>query len=1069
MSKILLKRILRKISITLLWCLFLQISASAIAVNNGMANHLTTSPNGLTANTKSKKSNALLLDVTGVVLDTKGEPLPGIGVRVKGGQNAISTDGDGKFTLRNVDKDAILVFTSIGYKEQEVVLKGRTNLQVVMEEDSKGLNEVIVVGYGTQKKTSVTAAIAQISSEEILKSPTPNPTNSLIGRLPGLQAVQTSGQPGADAATLKIRGVATYGANSSAIVVVDGIERPSFADVDPNEIETVSILKDAAATAIYGLKGANGVIVITTKVGKIGKPKVTYSGNYAAQTYTGLAVGLPALENATLLNLSYTNDGKAAPFSAAEIQKFADKSDPIGYPDVQWFDYLTRKFYSQTTHNININGGSKVARYFVSAGYSFQDGIFKKFPSPYGINTVPNYNRYNFRTNVDLTLNKDLTVGIKLGGRFANRYQPSGLLSSSAFSYDTIEGMISRILQVPAYAYPVTLPDGRITANPNVGTNIWNPYAILTRYGTRNDDINTIESTFTIDYKLDFITKGLTFKTNFAYDSYYNNVERRNANWAAYVYNAQTGAVTLSTDTRNRDEPLGAVQDGGITSGSTNMNLQSGFYYERDFGKNRVTGTLLGTRQLIRTTGSTSFTAPPRAAQGLAARLFYNFDSRYDFELNGTYNGSENFAPGLRYGFFPSASAGWTVTNEKFWKKNDALTYLRFRGSYGLVGNDNVSNNRFLYLTTFAAGTTAAGNLAPFGNPNSITNFPTLFIPDTGLGNNIVTWETGTKRNIGMEARFLKDRLKLNVDVFDETRKDILTPSLSASALYGHAFPFLNKGKVYNKGYEVELDYQANIGQVQVGLNAQVGYAKNEILENDEPDGLPNYQARKGKSVGQFVGYVNDGFYTSAADIASSPKQQGFSPIPGDLKFKDLDGDGLITTLDQTAIGYTNNPEYIYSFTPRFSYKGFSFSAMFQGAAHVSSNVILSEQNNGQQMYQFMLDSWTPANAATATWPALHSRGTASLNYALNDFTLQNAAYLKLRNVEVAYNLPKEWAAKIKVSNVRVVLQGQNLYTWTKFKMYLDPENLNVVNQTFPLQSLYPTSRVYNIGLNIQF
>ncbi|PWS29193.1 hypothetical protein DHW03_05055 [Pedobacter yonginense] len=1009
--------------------------------------------------------------ITGTVKDAKGVTLPGVSVRVKGTQTGAVTDDNGKFSIRAASTTGILVFVYVGYINKEIPINGKNTINVSLDEDSQGLDEVVVVGYGAQKKSTLTGAVAQIGAEEIMKSPTPNPTNSLIGRLPGLLAVQTSGQPGADGASLKVRGVATYGVNNAAIVVVDGIERPSFSDVDPSEIETVTVLKDAASTAIYGIRGANGIIVITTKQGKIGKPKVTYTGNYALQTYTGLAVGLGAYDSAVLLNQSYVNDGKAPFFTDLDIQKFQDGSDPLGHPDVKWFDYLTKKFYSQTQHNININGGTKIAKYFVSAGYAFQDGIFKKFDSPYGINTVPNYNRYNFRSNVDLTLNKDFTVGIKLGGRFADRYQPAGLLSSSAFSYDTIEGMISRILQVPAYAYPVTLPDGRITANPNIGTNIWNPYAVLTRFGTRNDDINTIESTFNLDYKLGFITKGLSFKTNFGYDSYYNNVARRNANWAAYVYNAATGAATLSTDTRNRDEPLGEVQGGGVTSGSTNMNLQSGFYYDRSFGGHAVSALVLGTRQLIRSTGSTAFTAPPRASQGVAGRVTYNYNERYFAEFNAAYNGSENFAPGLRYGFFPAVSAGWTLTNEPFWKKNNALTYLKVRGSYGLVGNDRVSDSRFLYLTSYAANSSA-----PFGNPLSISNFPTIWIPDpqfanvsNALGNDELTWETGTKRNIGLEARFIKDALKLNVDFFDETRRDILTPTLSGSALFGHTYPNLNKGVVYNKGYEVELDYQKMVGAVTLGINAQLSYAKNKIVENDEPDGLPAASIRKGTSVGQFFGYVTDGFYQSAADIAASPKQQGYSPISGDLKMKDLDGDGLITTLDQQAIGYTNNPEYIYSFSPRITYKGISLSVLFQGVANVSSNVILTEQNNGQQMYPFMLESWTPANAATATWPALHARGTASLNYALNDFTLQNSAYLKIRNVELAWTLPKEWSAALKLSNVRVYLNGQNLYTWTKYRMYVDPENVNTVNTAFPLQALYPTSKVFNFGMNINF
>lgn len=1057
---------MQKISITLLWCFFLQTNASATSMKSSDR-----SKNDFRSGAEKKLTTRIAFaDVSGTVRDATG-PLPGVTVRVKGTTNGVSTDAEGKFTLRNVSAGATIEFVSVGMKTQEVVYNGQSSLQILLQEDAKGLNEVIVTAYGgSQKRSSVTAAISQINAAEIMKSPTPNPTNALIGKLPGLIAVQTSGQPGADAATLRVRGVATLNAaNAGAIVVVDGIERPSFSDVDPNEIETVTILKDAASTAVYGLKGANGVIVITTKAGKLGRPKVTYTGNYAAQTYTGIAVGLPAFENATLLNQAYRNDGVAEaslPFTAAELQKFKDGSDPYGYPDVQWFDYLTKKFYSQTQHNINISGGSKVAKYFVSAGYSFQDGIFKKFDSPYNINTVPNYNRYNFRTNVDLQLNKDFTASIKLGGRFANRYQPSGLLSSSAFSYDTIEGMISRILQVPAYAYPVTLPDGRISANPTVGTNIWNPYAVLTRFGTRNDDINTIESTFNVNYNLGFITKGLTFKGNFAYDSYYNNVERRNANWASYYYNPRTGTTTLSTDTRNRDEPLGAVQDGGVTSGSTNMNIQLGMNYSRTFGKHNVSALALATRQLIRTTSDPNnviYTAPPRAAQGLVANVDYNYGERYFFGASATYNGSENFAAGLRYGFFPSFSAGYTITNEGFWPKNKTLTYLKFRGSWGQVGNDQ-GIGRFLFLTSYSSGTST-----PFGNPLSLTNFPTVNLPDNSLGNAQLTWETATKRNIGFDARFLDDRLKLTLDVFDETRKDILTPSLSGLAAFGRPYPRLNKGIVYNKGYDLELDYQAKVGNVTFGINGQVGYAKNKIVENDEPDGLPISEARKGTSVGQFFGYVTDGFFQSAADIAASPKLQGFSPIPGDLKFKDLDGDGIVTTLDRQAIGYSSNPEYIYSFTPRFAYKSFTFSAMFQGAAHVSSNILLTEQNNGQQMYEHLLNSWTPENAATATWPAIHSRGVATLNYSVNDFTLQNAAYLKLRNVEISYNLPRSWMEQLKISSARIYLNGQNLYTWTKFKMYVDPENLNVVNQAFPLQSLYPSSRVYNIGLQVNF
>jgi TonB-linked SusC/RagA family outer membrane protein len=1010
--------------------------------------------------------------VTGTVRDAKGATIPGVSVTIKGAKGGATTNENGNYSIKAPNANAIIVFSSVGFISKELKAN-RANIDVILEDDAQNLNEVVVVGYGTQKKTTLTGSVAQIGSEEIMRSPTPNATNTLIGKLPGLLTVQTSGQPGADGSSIFIRGTSTFG-DASAIVVVDGIERPSFGDVDPNEIETVTILKDAASTAIYGIKGANGVIVITTKAGKIGKAKVSYTGNYSLQTYTGLPFGLNSYDNARLLNQAYLNDSKPAPWSDAELQKFKDGSDPYGYPDVQWFKYLTKKFYGQTQHNFNVSGGSKVAKYFVSVGYAYQDGIFKKFDSPYGINTVPSFTRYNFRSNVDLTLNKDFTVGIKLGGRYSDRYQPAGLLSSSAFSYDTIEGMISRILQVPSFAYPVTLPDGRIAQNPGVGTNLWNPLAVLTRFGTRNDDNNTIESTFNIDYKLGFITKGLSFKTNFGYDSYYTNTQRRNANWAAYVWDRATGAISLSTDTRNRDVPLSGIN--GSTTGSTNTNIQSGFYYNRSFGLHNVSGLLLGTRQLIRGASDPNniiFTAPPKAAQGLANRLTYNYDERYFFEFNASYNGTDNFAAssyiggsgvGKQYGFFPAFSAGWTLTNESFFPKNDILTYLKLKGSYGLVGSDKLGDRRFLFLTTYAANSSVQ-----FGSPNSPTNYPTVYIPDGALGNPATTWETGKKRNIGLETRLLNDKVKLDVDLFDETRSDILAAPQDQLEAFGHSYPPLNVGVVYNKGYEVEFDYQGKAGNLTYGLNAQLSYNKNVIRKYPEAVDTPDGTKLQGKSVGQFVGYVADGFYQSAADVAASVKPQGITPIPGDLKFKDLNGDGVITSLDQQAIGYTNRPEYVYSITPRVAYKGFSLNIMLQGVGHVSSNLILNEQNNGQQMYPFMLNAWTPENAATATWPALHSRGYTGLNNALNSFNLQNARYIKLRNVEIAYTLPKRWTDPLKLQGVRMYLNGQNLITWTPFKMYVDPENLNVVNQAFPLQSLYPSSRVFNFGMNINF
>ncbi|MDB5202953.1 MAG: hypothetical protein JWQ27_2362 [Ferruginibacter sp.] len=1016
---------------------------------------------------------AQLSSASGRILSADGKPLSNISVLVKNSSRGTSSAGDGTFTIKLQPSDKVLVFSGTGFETRELPASNFSSpFNVVMTATVQQLEDVVVIGYGSQKKATVTGALSTVNSAEILKSPNSNVTNSLVGRLTGLSAVQRSGQPGNNEALINIRGTATY-SNNAAIVVVDGVERSGFGDIDPNEIESITILKDAASTAVFGIKGANGVIVVTTKVGREGKPRISYSGNISFQSYTGIPKALDAYTNAFLINEANRNDGLAETWTTAELQKFKDGSDPLGYPDINWFDYLTRKVYTQTQHNINISGGTKLVKYFASVGYLFEDGIFKEFESPYGFRTTPSYTRYNFRSNVDFNLSKDLQVSVKLGGRFGQRYQPAGLQSGSgSFSYDNIEAMISRVLQTPSFAYPITLPDGRIAQNPNVGTNIWNPLAVISRWGTRDDENNALESTVNLNYKLDRVTKGLSFKAVLGYDSYFNSTTRRNAVWAAYVIDRVTKAVTLSPD-RPRDEPLsGLITNYG---GIINSNIQAGFNYDRSFKKHNVTALLLGNRQLIRVAGS-ALDAPPRASQGLVTRLTYNYSRRYFAEFNAAYNGSEAFAVGKQYGFFPAVSAGWTISNEKFMQNVNWVSNLKIRGSYGLVGNDkSTTNSRFLFLDNYAV---ISGGISTdpaysrpstgiqFGLPTSLVNYQVVV--QNGFGNPDVTWETGTKRNIGVEASFFNKRLSITADLFDETRKDILTGRASGLLTYGQTYPSLNIGEVYNKGYEVELIWQSNIGKLNYGVTTQLSYARNKILNRDEPFGTPEYKKQQGKPVGQFFGYLTDGFYTSDQDILQSPTNTLGAAKPGDLKYKDYNADGKIDADDMVAIGYSRTPEYIYSFSPNISYKGISLSVLFQGVANVSSDVILSEQNNGQQMYEFQTERWTPQTAATATWPALHSRGNSFISYKLNDFILQDASYLKIRNAELSWTLPQPWIQRLKLTGLRIYVSGQNLHTWTKFRMYLDPENVNLSNTDFSKQSIYPTPRIFNFGVNVQ-
>lgn len=993
--------------------------------------------------------------VSGVVKDEKGETIPGITVKVKGSNSSTITSISGNFSVK-VQKDAILVFSGVGFKVQE--LKATSTLNIIMQTEINALNEVVVVGFGELKKSTITGAISTVSGKEILQSPTSNVTNSLVGRVAGLTAVQKGGQPGRNAAVLNIRGAATYG-NTGAIVIVDGIQRDNFGDIDPNEIESISVLKDASSTAIFGIKGANGVIIVTTKSGTIGKPKISYTGNTSLQSPTGITQGVSSYDNAFLMNEADRNDGRTETWKADELQKFKDGSDPYGYPDVKWFEYLTKKAYLQTQHNINISGGTKLIKYFTSVGYLFEDGIFKKLDSPYGIKSTPSYNRYNFRSNLDLNLTNNLQVTLRLGGRLGKTYQPGGP-SASSFSYDNVEGMISRILQIPSFAYPVKLADGRIAQNSDVGTNTWNPLATLTRWGTRNDEANAIESNLTVNYKLDAITKGLSFKGVFGYDSYFTSITQRNANWAAYRQDRRTGVVTLDPS-RNRDEPL----SGFISSsnGNINSNIQIGFNYARSFGSHNLSGVLLATRQLNQVEGSL-LDAAPRASQGVVSRTTYNYKEKYFFEFNASYNGSEAFAPGYQYGFFPAVSGAWNITKEDFLSQVNWISNLKIRGSYGLVGNDNLSGSgRFLFLTDF----NVQNGGVVFGLPNSTVSSPIVVVSNNREGNKLITWETGTKRNIGLETSFFKSTLSFNIDFFDETRKNILTQKNSGQTIYGLNYPALNVGEVYNKGYELELSYRNRIGKLNYGINTELSFARNRIINRDEPASTPENRKQAGNRVGQFYGFTNLGLYQSQADIDGYlPTTLGLR-IPGDIKYKDIDGDGVITADDVSPIGFSRLPEYIYSFAPSLTYKGLSLSVLFQGVANVSSDVILTEQNNGFQVYEHQLDRWTPQTATTATWPALHTRNSTSANYRLNDFFLQNAAYLKLRNVEISYSLPTKWCNSVKLNSVRLILSGQNLYTWTKYRFSLDPEVINDGNSSFSKQSVYPTSKIYNLGLNL--
>ncbi len=987
--------------------------------------------------------------VTGSVTDDKGQVIDRATVRVSNSKAATITNEKGAFTIHVNNESAVLTITYVGFETLNVpVGSKRTFLLQLVPDATRNLNDVVVIGYGTQKKASVVGAIATIKGDEVIKSPTSNLTQALAGRIAGVTTIQPTGKPGFDAANILVRGQSTFG-NASAIVIVDGIERPTFGDIDPNEIESFNVLKDASATAVYGIRGANGVIVVTTKRGTQGKPVISYNGNASLQTTSGIPPILDAYNSALLKNEALANNGSASMFTNEELQKFKDHSDPIWYPDVNWYKEIIRDVYPQSQHNLNIRGGSKVATYFVSAGYLYQDGMTKDFGKPKGSRSVNNYTRYNIRSNMDLNLTSDLKVGVTLGGLLGKAYSPGNT------SFGDIGFVIGDVIKIPSYAMPVEIPGVGYTSAPSVGLNLLSPIALLVNDGFQINESNNMESKFDLNYKMSRFIQGLSFRGTVSFDSYsttitqsangyrtYDILDRRNKVYGVsplHQTESYSSIVTVNTN------------GGNINNNNITTNIQTGFDYNRSFNKHNVTGLVLATRQAKESTGSDAV----RAVQGIVSRITYNYANKYYLEASAGYNGSENFAPGKRYGFFPAFAGGYTISNEKFMERFRWIGMLKIRGSYGQSGNDAIGGNRFLFLNDYAV----SGN-AQFGDPNSIANYPLVI--HSRIGNPDVTWEKTTKSNIGLDADFGKGLFNLTIDVFDDLRKDILvTNPQSRLTQYGEPFPAVNVGKVYNKGYEIEAGHHNKIGSITYSLNALVSFNRNVILNIDEPTGRPDYQKQAGKRIGQFFGYQSDGFYQSAQDVASSSVNTLGKVIPGDLKFKDYNGDKQINPDDRVPIGYSTVPEYNYSLRPAIQWKGFSLELLFQGTGNVSSNVILTENSAGQQMYTFMLDRWTTATASTATWPALHALGSPFVSYQTNSFLLQNAAYVKLRNAQLAWLAPTGWTKSLRMSSLQIALSGQNLYTWTKYKFGFDPELGGTAN--------YPTPRIFNFSINARF
>lgn len=973
--------------------------------------------------------------ISGTVRDVAGQPVSGTTVSIKGASVGTSTNEDGNYSLSVGTEGGVLIFSSVGYISQEIAIGSQSVINVVLQEEVDDLDEVVVVGMNIrQTKRSVTGAMSTIETKELKQSPVANLNNALAGRVPGLMTVQASGQPGSDAAAMYIRGVSTYGSNKSPLIVIDGLPRSegSFSQIDPNEVESVSILKDASSSALYGIQGANGVIVVTTKRGKNEQsPTIDFTNQTGILQVTRAPELASTYEYASKWERIYSdNSGYSTSFNDDVLERLKDGSaDSYLYPNVNWVDEILKPLSSQQQNNINISGSSSIVRYFVSGSYLHQGTILKHqdtFFENYGKNS--GFNRYNFRSNVDIKANSNLTVQVDLAGRLENRTGPS-----SGF-----EDIFNTLRWVDPFSMPVFNPDGTLGMGSAVDIPYWtNLYGAVTQAGYYENSTNAMYGTISATHKLDFIIPGLSAQGFFSFENNNYSNTSRTQSFDAYNYK---GLDIDGKSIYSQHAIKSTLSTGGRNSVDRSNYLDFRLMYERKFDEHSITTQLLGNRTL-----RTINQELPYAYQGISARMGYGYLNRYFVESNLGYNGSENFPGERRYGFFPSASLAWIASDESFLNEISWLKYLKIRGSHGVAGNDKIGGQRWLYLTDFAPGGGYSFGVNPSGRPG---------YNESRVGNPYVTWERSKKSNVGFETSlFHQDLISLSLDLFHEKRTNILTAPGTVPTYLGISnLSPLNSGVVENKGLDGELTVRKKWNDWGFFSTVQFTYAKNKVLENDQPVPAFSYQDLRGYPVGYQLGYRSLGLFRDADDIATSPKQTfDNKTIPGDVKYEDISGNNSIGPEDRVPVRMFNVPTWTGGLSLGGSYRGLDISLLLNGAA--GGTGIFKPKTNDKRTIENL---WTEDNKE-----ARHPVPKEGLNNSMvaTDFWLVKTDYLKLRNAEIGYVLPP-FVKGVKYA--RLFVNGQNLAIWDKLWVKdRDPESTADA-------MVYPIQRVFSFGINIR-
>lgn len=999
--------------------------------------------------------------VTGTVKDTNGEPIIGANVMVVGSATGVITDIDGNFTL-NVPVGSKLQFSFIGYKEQVVPVKKGISLNIVLEEDAQMLGEVEVVAYGVQKKVSVTGAISSMRGDDLLKTPVGSISNILSGQVTGISSVQYSGEPGADAADIYVRGIATTN-NATPLIQVDGVER-DFSQIDPNEIESVTILKDASATAVFGVRGANGVILITTKRGAEGKAKISFTTSAGVNVRTKELEFANSYQYASYVNMMRTNDGNEPLYSDEQLAAFRDHTNPLLYPDINWIDYCMNKAAFQSQHNVSISGGTNNMRYFVSAGLFTQDGMFKQFNLTDDFNF--DYKRYNYRANLDFDISKTTLLSVNIGGRVESKRTPE--------SGEDQNQLFRKLYWAVPFASAGIVDGKYIKTNADYVTK---PGAdgLESYYGKgfRNQTTNVLNLDLVLDQKLDFITKGLSIKLKGSYNSSYSTTKIASSSVATYTPVVDDkGAITYK---KSGSDSQTSYREGDYGKGR-DWYMELALNYNRKFGNHSVTGLFLYNQSKRYYPGGT-YDYIPTGYVGLVGRVTYDWKTRYLAEFNVGYNGSENFNPENRYGFFPAGSIGWIVSEEPFFAPiKKVVNYFKVRATLGMVGNDNYAGQRFLYLPgSYGYGQNNDHNgPGGFFGQNIGNAKPGAW--EATQSNPYAKWETAVKQNYGLDFNILNDHLSVSADYFIEKRRDILRTPDYLPGILGMTLPAINVNKVENKGFEIQAKWNDRIGtDFRYWANFNISFARNKIVFMNEVEQNEPWMYQTGRRINSRSMYKFWGFYDETADLRYQEEfgipisDHGITLQPGDAVYVDLNKDGKLDGNDATRdIGFTDLPEYTAGLNLGFSWKNFDFSMQWTGAWNVDR--MLSEfrqplgdtQNKGLLLYQYENTWRSSEDSYTAKFPRITATNRKNNFEKGSDLYLINASYLRLKNIEIGYNFDFPFMRKLKLNSCRMYVNGYNLLTFTAFD-WGDPESRQSDRPNYPL------TRVFNIGLKLGF